>query len=251
MRDREIHVIPIVDIPIIERDDDISEIIVTTLESNRQEILRGDILVVTHKIISKSEGRVFDLLKVNPSKKAIEIAEKVSQPAKKVEIALQESTEIIREDPILITKTEHGLITDLSGVDQSNAPENTIIALPLDPYASATKLNLAISKVVGFNVPVVISDTQGRPWRKGAINIAIGVAGMSSFTLNAGEIDRFGKKLRSSLVCLVDEIASAAELVMGQADEKIPAVIVRGISFRDADSSKESIVREKSENLFL
>ena len=178
MRDREIHVIPIVDIPIIERDDDISEIIVTTLESNRQEIVRGDILVVTHKIISKSEGRFFDLSKVNPSTKAIEIAEKVSQPVKKVEIALQESTEIIREDPILITKTEHGLITDFSGVDQSNAPENTIIALPLDPYASATKLNLAISKVVGFNVPVVISDTQGRPWRKGAINIAIGVAGM-------------------------------------------------------------------------
>jgi len=163
---------------------------------------------------------------------------------------LREASEIIREEPILITKTHHGMITDFSGVDESNAPNGKVIALPRNPDASARRIHEDISKHTGFNVSVIITDTQGRPWRRGAVNLAIGVAGMSPFVVNEGKKDIHGKILQSSLVCVADEIAASAELVMGQADEKVPIAIVRGISPSDVSGSAQEILREETDNLF-
>ncbi len=251
MKNNTLQVIPIENIPLIQEGDDITDVVLTTMKKNTQEFREGDILVLSHKIVSKSEGSVYKISEISPSKEAENIAEKTGQSKEKVEVALQESTSILRKDPVLITKTYHGLITDYSGVDQSNASNGTLIALPENPDGSARKIHDKISKSIGFPIPVVITDTQGRPWRKGAVNLAIGIAGMSPFVKNEGSIDLYGKSLHSSLVCLADEISSAAELLMGQADEKIPMVIIRGLTIQHEEGNARSILRDDSENLFL
>jgi len=250
MSSSKFQIIPIENIPLIQKGDDVADILFTTLNKNRQEIHPGDILLISHKVVSKSEGSTYKLSELSPSPEAQAIAERTGQSQMKVEIALREAASIIRKSPVLITKTKQGFITDYSGVDQSNAPDGTILTLPDDPDESANIIHNEISKKVGFHVPVIITDTQGRPWRKGAVNVAIGIAGMSPFINNAGIADLYGRSLRSSLVCIADEIASAAELLMGQADERIPVIIVRGVSFEPQEGKATSIIRESSENLF-
>ena len=250
MSSGRLQIIPIENIPLIRKGDDIADIVFSTLNENQQEIHPGDILLISHKVVSKSEGNTYKISEISPSTEAQEIAEKTGQSQMKVEIALRDSVSIIRKSPVLITKTRQGLITDYSGVDQSNAPDGSILSLPENPDESANIIQSEISKKVGFHVPVIITDTQGRPWRKGAVNVAIGIAGMSPFIKNAGLADLYGRSLRSSLVCIADEIASAAELLMGQADEKIPVIIVRGAIFESQDGNATSIIRDSSENLF-
>jgi coenzyme F420-0:L-glutamate ligase/coenzyme F420-1:gamma-L-glutamate ligase len=188
---------------------------------------------------------------ITPSKSAVNLAADKERTDVHVEIALRESSEIIREEPILITRTHQGIITDFSGVDESNAPNGKMIALPKDSDASAKRISEDLSKAAGFNIPVIITDTQGRPWRKGAVNLAIGVAGMSSFVKNKGKEDIYGKTLQSSLVCIADEIAASAELVMGQANENVPIAIVRGLNLDEESGTAQEILRDSSENLFL
>ncbi|TFH00506.1 MAG: coenzyme F420-0:L-glutamate ligase, partial [Candidatus Thorarchaeota archaeon] len=213
---------------------------------------KGDIVVVSHSIVSIVEGSLYTLSEVAPTEKANEIASKQNEEhtAQRIEVALREASEVIREEPILITRTHHGMVTDFSGVDESNAPDGQLIVLPRDPDATARRISENISKKAGFNISVIITDTQGRPWRRGAVNLAIGVAGMSPFVKNEGRKDIYEKVLRSSLVCVADEIAASAELVMGQADEKVPIAIVRGITPNDTSGSAHEILREESENLF-
>jgi len=251
MKAKKIEIIPITGIPIVQRDDDIAQLIATAMKGDGMSFIQGDILVVSHSIVSVAEGSVYEEAKVSPSERAIEIAAKVLSSEAKVEIALEEAAEIIREEPVLITKTKHGIITDFSGVDESNAPIGTIVALPRNPDASAIKIHNASSKTAGFKIPVIITDTQGRPWRKGAVNLAIGVAGMSPFIDNKGRLDIHNNTLRSSMVCIADEIAASAELVMGQADEKVPIAIVRGVQIDQRTSTAQEILRTESEDLFL
>ena len=230
-----IELIPLRGLPIITPGVDLPALISECLE----ELIReGDIVVVTHSIVSVAEGKLFT---VNSSDSEKDI---------RTEIAIKEAREVIRESPILITRTIHGLITDFSGVDESNAPLGMLIGLPDNPDTSAENIRQAISKRVGFDVPVIITDTQGRPWRRGVVNLAIGVAGMSPFDVNKGRVDIYGKTLHSSLVCVADEIAASAELVMGQADEKVPIAIVRGISSSKRSGTAREIIREGTENLF-
>ena len=250
MMHQEIQVIPIVGFPIVEKGDDFSTLLRSTMKKNNLIFLEGDILVVSHTIVSIIEGRVYTLSDVVPSKKAKQIAMKHDHSDKHVEVALQEASEVVREEPILVTRTRLGIITDFSGVDESNAPQGTLIALPKDSDATASKICDTVSKEAGFKIPVIISDTQGRPWRRGAVNLALGVAGMAPFIVNKGRMDIHGKALKSSLVCLADEIAACAELVIGQADEKIPIAIVRGIKFEMGTGSAEEILRPDSESLF-
>jgi len=248
---RSSHIIPIHGISLINIGDDIAEIILSTLEKQALEIREGDIVVITHSIVSVAEGKVYEIQEVRPSEKAKQIAENTGQLPERVEIALKESVQVLREDPVLITITKQGLVTDYSGVDESNAPSGTIVALPDEPDESARRISNKLSKKTGFNVPVIITDTQGRPWRQGAINLAIGIAGMSPFTENMGKPDIYGSELRGSLVCLADQIASASELAMGQADEGVPIAIARGFAYMEEDGSASSIIRSSSENLFL
>ena len=251
MRAQRLEIIPIGGMPLVNEMDDLSELILTILQTDAQEPKPGDILIVSHTIVSIAEGRVFKIEKRDISDKAKTIAEKTGQKPEKVELALREAVEIVRDSSVMVTQTRQGLITDCSGIDSSNAPKGRFIALPENPDDSASKLHVKISKAVGFHLPIIICDTLGRPWRKGAINFAIGVAGMSPFTDNKNRTDLYGRELQSSLVCLADELASAAELVMGQADAGIPVVLVRGIEYEQRGGSAAEILRSKDENLFL
>ena len=251
MRARRLEIIPIMGMPLVKELDDLSELILTVLRTNTQEPKPGDILVVSHSIVSVAEGRVFEIEERDVSDKARTIAGKTGQKPEKVELALREAAKIIRESPVLITQTRQGIITDYSGVDSSNAPSRRFVALPENSDDSAGKLHVKLSKAFGFHLPVIICDTQGRPWRKGGTNLAIGVAGMSPFTVNKGRKDLYGRELRSSLICLADELASAAELVMGQADEGIPVVLIRGVEYEQMNGSAADILRSRDKNLFL
>ena len=250
MIDTQIHLIPLQNFPLVKPGDDIASLILDTIRNNELVLSEGDIMVVTHSIISLAENKIYHLDKVRVSDRAKSIAEKTGHSPEQVEIALSEARGIIRDNPVLITKTKHGVITDYSGIDESNAPLGTLIGLPDDPDESAGRIRELLSKKMGFNIPVIITDTQGRPWRKGAINIAIGIAGMKPFIHNAGKEDLYGHDLRGSLICLADQIASSVELVMGQANEGIPVVIVRGIQFEKGEGSASEIIRSESENLF-
>jgi len=251
MRAQRLEIIPIRGMPLVKELDDLSELILTILQTDIQEPKPGDILIVSHSIVSVAEGRVFKIETRDISDRARTIAEKTGQEPEKVELALREAAEIIRESPVLVTQNRQGIITDYSGVDSSNAPSGRFIALPENPDDSATKLHVRLSKAFGFHLPVIICDTQGRPWRKGATNLAIGIAGMSPFTDNKGRKDLYGRELQSSLVCLADELASAAELVMGQADEGIPAALIRGVEYELRTGSAADILRSRDKNLFL
>jgi coenzyme F420-0:L-glutamate ligase/coenzyme F420-1:gamma-L-glutamate ligase len=243
-------VIPIAGFPIVKKGDDFNTLLLSTMKNNNMTFLEGDILVISHTIISIMEGSVYTISEVTPSEKAKQIAMNDEHSEEHVEVALQEASEVIREAPILVTRTKQGIITDFSGVDESNAPLGMLIALPKDSDATARRILKEISKETGFNIPVIITDTQGRPWRRGAVNLAIGVSGMSPFVKNEGREDIYGKILRSSLVCVADEIAASAELVMGQADEKVPIAIIRGLTPKATSGSAKEILRDERENLF-
>ncbi|MHA3963301.1 MAG: coenzyme F420-0:L-glutamate ligase [Candidatus Thorarchaeota archaeon SMTZ1-45] len=250
MNSKQIDLIPLNDFPIVKVGDIISVLILTTLQKNDIQLAKGDIVAVTHSIVSVSEDKLYRIDEIEVSDRAKRIAEKTEHSKEHVEVSLREASEVLKEIPVLITRTKQGLITDFAGVDASNAPPGSLVALPDDPDKSAMRISDSLSKQAGFRVPVIITDTQGRPWRKGAVNLAIGVAGMSPFTRNVGKEDIFGNELKGSLVCLADQLASAAELVMGQADEGVPVVIIRGVEIDMINGSAFEIIRSDSENLF-
>lgn len=250
MNVRELTIVPIREVPLIKQGDDLPSVLLRVLERSSFQPQPGDILVVTHTIVSIAEGCIFRESDIEVSEEGKRIALLNDRPPEQVEVALRQAKRILRETPVLITETEHGIITDYSGVDESNAPPGTIMTLPADSDTSAFALYRKLSDGFGFPIPVIISDTQGRPWRKGAVNLAVGVAGFSPFIQNEGKEDLYGRRLRSSLVCLADEIAAAAELVMGQADEGVPLVIVRGIRFERTDGSAAEIIRDAEQSLF-
>jgi coenzyme F420-0:L-glutamate ligase/coenzyme F420-1:gamma-L-glutamate ligase len=208
----------------------------------------GDVLVVTQKIVSKAESRFVDLASVTPGAKALELAELTKKDARLVELVLRESSAVVRAVPhVLITRTKSGLVMANAGIDRSNigpGREDHVLLLPHDPDASAE----ALSRALG--VAVVISDSFGRPWRYGVVNVAIGAHGFPSLVDRRGEIDRDGRTLEVTQVGLADMAASAAGLVSGEAAESVPAVLMRGFVF-DADHAPASaLVRPLSEDLF-
>ncbi|NWF96029.1 MAG: coenzyme F420-0:L-glutamate ligase [Candidatus Thorarchaeota archaeon] len=236
--------------PHITRGQDLGSAICDTIRSNRVELMDGDVLVVTHKVVSIAEDAVREEGQVQVSERAKKIAACNGMDPVKVEVALRDSVEVLRETPVLITRIRSGLITDYSGVDRSNAPPGCLVLLPTDPDQSARRIQERLKQEFNRDVAVIVSDTQGRPWRRGAVNLAIGVSGMSPFTVNAGRTDLYGRTLKSSLVCIADELSSAAELLTGQADEGIPVVLIRGVRVAKGETGASGIIRPMSENLF-
>jgi coenzyme F420-0:L-glutamate ligase/coenzyme F420-1:gamma-L-glutamate ligase len=247
---KSIEIIPVLGLPRIKQGDNLVDVILDMVKKNQQEIKMKDILVIAHTIVSIAEGRLVQSAGIVVSPKAEKIALVNERNPQKIQTALNEAFEIIREEPVLITKSKQGLITDMSGVDESNAPLGCYVLLPENPDHSAYLINKMFSEKLGFKVPVIIADTQGRPWRKGASNLAIGLAGIHPFTKNEGLRDLYGRELRSSLVCIADELAASAELVMGQADEGIPVAIIRGVDFQGENGSAAQIIRCEDEDLF-
>jgi len=236
--------------PVVRPHDDLPEVICKAAERSEIELKEGDILVVASKIVSVAENRIVNGADIKPSEKALDIAAENQFDPIHVELALRESTELVRTKGVLITETHSGLVCNFSGIDKSNAPEGSYILLPEDPDTSAQHLQESFMKLTGKKLAVIISDTQGRPWRKGSINISIGCAGIAPFKYNKGKRDLYGRILKRSTVCQVDEIAMFAEPLMGQAGQQTPVVIVRGYSYLDSEEISKDIIRPKHEDMF-
>jgi coenzyme F420-0:L-glutamate ligase/coenzyme F420-1:gamma-L-glutamate ligase len=224
------------------------------IRANRTSLKNHDVVVVTQKIISKSEGRILDLSNVKPSKRALELANQTKKNPRIVELILKESRNLIRySENLIITETRHGFICANSGIDQSNvgSPEDGFVSLlPVDPDLSAKRIRNAIGKTFGMNIAVVVSDTFGRPFRLGQTNVAIGVSGIDSIKSYIGRTDMYGNMLRITEIAIADELASAAELVMGKT-EKVPIAVIRGYDFSSTETgSAQSLVRDSVHDLF-
>jgi coenzyme F420-0:L-glutamate ligase/coenzyme F420-1:gamma-L-glutamate ligase len=249
-----IQIIGIERLPTVKTGDNLAELICNAAESQGTHIQNGDILVVTHVVVSRAEGRVVNLDEVIPSEFAKNIAEQYEKDPALVEVVLQESKSIRRMgDGKLITETKHGFICANSGIDKSNVPgERNVALLPEDPDRSAEEIRGKIRKLTGCDVAVIISDTHGRPLRKGEVNVAIGVAGIKALTDRRGESDLFGYVLRVKQTAIIDELASAAELAIGQANEGIPVAIIRGYDYLKSENARTTdLIRPREEDLFL
>ncbi len=249
-----VQIIGIERLPIVKTGDNLAELICNAAESQGTRIQNRDILVITHVIVSRVEGRVVNLDEVVPSEFARNIAEQYGKDPTLVEVVLRESKSIRRMgDGKLITETKHGFICANSGVDKSNVPgERNVALLPEDPDRSAEEIREKIRRLTGCDVAVIISDTHGRPLRKGEINVAIGVAGIKALRDRRGESDLFGYVLRVKQTAIIDELASAAELVIGQTNEGIPVAIIRGYNYLKSENAKTTnLIRPKEEDLFL
>lgn len=248
-----IEIIPIPVIPDIKPGDKLDLIILESMNNANEFLSEGDIVVVAQKVISKAEGRLIDLKLVNPSEKSLQIAKQNDKDPRLIELILNESVDILRlARGILIVETKRGLICANAGVDQSNVEKSNDYAalLPEDADLSARELRHSFKRKTGIDVAVVITDTFGRPFREGQINVAIGIAGIQPIKSYIGTLDMFGKKLKVTEIAVVDEIASAAELQMGKS-ERIPVVIIRGYVYQMVETSSLSqLLRARGKDLF-
>lgn len=232
----------------VEQHDNIIELLISS--PSKPEIKNGDILVITQKIISKQEGNIVDLSTVIPSLLAIGIASAYDKDPKVVEIILSQSKRIVRmNNGVIITETTQGFICANAGIDESNVKNGYVTLLPKNADDTAKKLKDQIFQKTGKDVAVVISDTFGRPFREGQTNCAIGIAGISAISDYVGTKDTFGKTLHVTAIAIVDEICSAAELVMGKA-LNTPIAIVRNYKYHKSDSLAKDVIRLKSTDLF-
>ncbi|MBS7606802.1 MAG: coenzyme F420-0:L-glutamate ligase [Candidatus Bathyarchaeia archaeon] len=251
---RRIEIIPITGMPIIRSGDDLGLLICEAAARQGTPIEDGDIIVITHVIVSRAEGNIVNLDSIIPSEFAKTVAENLGKDPALVEVILRESKSIIRMgNGHIISETKHGFICANAGVDKSNVPgERNVAPLPKDPDLSARIIRRRIREVSGKDVAVIISDTHGRPLRNGEINVAVGVAGIKPIRDRRGEKDLFGYVLRVKQTAIADELSSAAELVIGQADEGIPAAIIRGYAYeRDEGATAKDLIRPREKDLFI
>lgn len=248
----EIRIIPVKGIGEVSPGTDLGSIIYEAL-SNQDLILEdGDILVVTQKIVSKAEGRTVQLRDIEPSILAQTIAKQGQKDARHVEVVLRESKRIVRMDRgIIISETHHGFICANAGVDESNVNgESQLTLLPIDSDQSAQILRTRLQALSGqHNIAVIISDTWGRPWRNGQVNVAIGLAGMEALVDYRGQRDHYGYELQASLIAVADELAATAELVMGKI-EHIPVALIRGYGYPSGKGDVRTLLRESSTDMF-
>ncbi len=244
----EIRVIPLTGLPELEEGDDLAALLAES-GARAGGLQPGDVVVVAQKAVSKVEGRVVRLDEVEPSPRAVELAGDEGDP-RQVEVILRESTEVLRSrPPLVIAETRHGFVCASAGVDASNAKgSGTVVLLPLDPDASAVVLRDRLGELTGVFPGVIVSDSFGRAWRQGTTDVALGVAGMAALRDLRGTHDAVGYELRSTLIAVADEIAGAAELVMGKA-RGIPAAVVRGVD-AVGDGSARDLVMPRERDLF-
>jgi coenzyme F420-0:L-glutamate ligase/coenzyme F420-1:gamma-L-glutamate ligase len=248
---KELRLIPITVGGEIRPGDSIAEKLITALRRGRLRLLSGDILVVKHKIVSKAEGHIVDLAIIQPSGESVAWAKQYDLDARVIELALRESRSVIRrKNGVLITETQHGFLCANSGIDVSNVDGGAhAVLLPVDPDRSAADLRREIKKCTGIAVPVIITDSFGRPWREGLVDFAIGIAGMKPLRDDRGRRDSHGYKLKASVEAVADELAAAAGLVCGKLN-RTPACIVRGFRYRVGTGSARELLRPAASDLF-
>ncbi len=242
-------------VPLVQSGDDLAAIILLGLRDARIELQDGDVLVLAQKIVSKAEGRMVRLREVTPSPRALELARESGKDARFCEVVLWDAREIVRvREGLIIVETKQGWVCANAGIDRSNvAPhdeEEWILRLPEDADRSAGELRQRLRAETSSEVGIIVNDTHGRAWRNGAIGIAIGVAGLPAVEDLRGREDLFGYHLQVTTLGTADQIASAASLLQGQADEGTPIVHVRGLVISRRDGSSREIVRGKEHDLF-
>ncbi len=247
----QLQVIGLIGLPEIRPGDDLPALIIEAARAQGTGVRDGDVLVVTQKVVSKAEGCLVNLTEVQPSDRAREVAKATGRDVRLVEVILRESRRIVRQEgQVIITETKHGFVCANAGVDASNVGGGDLVALlPEDPDRSAESIRRVIQQKTGAVVAVIVSDTFGRPWREGHTNVAVGVAGMSPVRDYVGQRDPFGYELRVSTMAVADELAGAAEPVMGKLS-RIPVVIVRGLAFEVGAGSAQELIRPPERDLF-
>jgi len=246
--------IPLHGIKLVEPGDDLGAIAVNAFAANELVPGNGDVLVVAQKIVSKSEGRYADVATIEPSPRAIALAAEVDKDPRFVEVVLSESKRVVRHRPgLLIVEHRLGFVMANAGIDHSNVSPTDgerVLLLPEDPDGSACALREHLAEVFGARVAVIISDSFGRAWRKGTVGVALGAAGLPALIDMRGRPDLFGRALQVTETGFADEIAAAAGLLMGQADEAVPMVLVRGLSWSAPEVSAATLVRPAEHDLF-
>lgn len=246
----EIRILPLLGIPEINDGDDIGLHIAQAVRKASLVIDPGDVAVLAHKIVSKAEGRVQALSDVKPSSRARKWANELGKDPRLVELILRESQRIIRMDRgVLISETHQGQICANAGIDLSNVQEEHAVLLPQDPDESARKIRQRLKSIARVDVAVIIADSFGRPWRLGQTNVAIGVSGMNPLTDYRGTMDSSRRELKASIMASADELAAAAELVMGKT-ERIPVALVKGFGYEAKEGTGKALLRSPKEDIF-
>jgi coenzyme F420-0:L-glutamate ligase/coenzyme F420-1:gamma-L-glutamate ligase len=250
-----ITLIPLTGLPMVEPGDDLGKILGDGLIANAIAPQPSDILVVAHKIVSKAEGRYVDLAAVTPGARALELARTTGKDARLVEVILGQSVEVVRcRKDLLVVAHTLGFVVANGAIDQSNIAHahdhDRVLLLPQDPDASAGRLMAALGERFGMRISVIINDSFGRAWRNGIIGTAVGAAGVPALIDLVGRQDLFGRPLQVSEHAFADEVAAAASLIMGQADEAIPAVLVRGLTWTAPEVPASALLRPKERDLF-
>ena len=255
MPSRRVTLTPLEGIPVVREGDDVAQFVGDSIERMGLVPADFDVVVVTQKILSKAEGRRTRLMDVDPSPRALELAASLDKDPHMIEVVLRESNDVVAcGHGVLIAEHRSGHVMANAGVDRSNvghaADDETVLLLPLDPDASAAVLHRALEARFACRLAVVVSDSVGRPWRHGVAGIAIGAAGLPSLTDLRGAPDLFGVPLKVTLTGFADQIASAANLVAGEAAEGVPAVHVRGLEWSAAPVPARALVRDRERDLF-
>ena len=246
----EIRAIPIDGIGEVRPGDDLAALMLTALKQKRRAFKQGDIVVVTHKIVSKAEGQIVPLASVMPSRKAVAWSQKYRLDPRLTEIAWSEGSIVRQHHGVTITETAHGFVCANSGVDASNVDGGaSVVLLPRDPDQSAQKLHRALKRHLGFAVPVIISDSFGRAWREGLTEVAIGIAGMKPYRDSRGARDPYGYKLKVTLEAVADELAGMAGLACGKLT-RLPACIIRGYPFHPGRGRARDLIRARERDMF-
>jgi len=253
---------PIPKIPLIRPGDDLATILLEALENTHLSLEDGDILVLAQKIVSKAEGRQVNLAEINPSEAAIELATRSAKDPRLCELILRESNEILRVRPgTVIVEHRLGFVCASAGIDHSNVnapeaqaagtrPEDWVLLLPEDPDRSALEIRRRLKLLTGHCLGVMIIDSHGRAWRNGIVGTCIGLSGLPAVVDARGKPDLFGYRLRITFIAVADELAAAASLVMGEAAEGTPAVLVRGFPYPLREGSLKELLRPKEQDMF-
>jgi coenzyme F420-0:L-glutamate ligase/coenzyme F420-1:gamma-L-glutamate ligase len=249
-----IQIIPVTGLPIIKEGDDLAKLTIEALKTSNIIPQTKDVFVYSHVIVSRAEGKQVDLKQITPSKKAEEYAAITGKDSRLIQVILDESNCIRRIGKgVLITETKHGFVCANAGVDKSNVPGEDIVApLPDNPDKSAEKIRKRFKELSGVDVGVIVCDTHGRAHRDGEINVTVGASGFNVIRDRRGEYDLFGYELNVKRTTVSDELASAAELVIGQSDEAVPAALIRGYDIELSESSNAGLlIRRHDKDLFL
>jgi coenzyme F420-0:L-glutamate ligase / coenzyme F420-1:gamma-L-glutamate ligase len=251
----KLEIMGITGIPLIKKGDLLDELILIALRNMEIEIQENDILVIAETAVAKAEGYYVKLDELEPSSKSLQLAHQTGKEPALVEAILQQSKEVIKVGPdFIISETKHGFVCANAGIDESNVDEGWATPIPENPDQSASEIRQNIKKIAHKQVVVIISDTQGRAFREGAVGVAIGISGMDPLWDRSGEKDLYGRELKTTAIAVADELSAAASVVMGQADEGIPVVLIRGVDYTkklENDSARiKTLIRPKKYDVF-